>query len=159
MPLLAADYENRQGRKMQALGAQGDIIGAKGGITGAQAGIYEGGLARAGQFASLLPMLTELRYDPMVRLAQAGGARDERAQAVINDAMARHDVGQGLLRAPLERYNMLVKGMGTLGGTTTGSRSQPGKSPLTGALGGAVAGGSLFGPLGALGGGLLGFMA
>lgn len=53
----------------------------------------------------------------------------------------------------LQRLNMLAQGLG--GGTTTNSQMMH-RDPVSGAIGGAMQGYSMFGPLGAIGGGILG---
>lgn len=98
----------------------------------------------------MAPGLDAARYGDAARMMDLADRRQQRQFANLNSALP------------------FALGAGRMGGTTestgssntVGSSSQetmtPGKSPITGVLGGALAGGKLFGPVGAIGGGILG---
>ncbi len=105
---------------------------------------YDQERARQLQAASALPSIAQAQYLPSQMNLQAGQTLEDYANRRKLGAM------QGL-----QNYGSLIQG--NYGGTS--SQTMPGKSPLAGALGGAAVGGSFLGPVGALGGGLLGFFS
>jgi hypothetical protein len=136
----------------------------------AKAGRYGSGanqqaLASALAPAALQAQQAAIRQAPSMQnldlqqLAQVGGAREQQAQAELQDSVNRFNFDQNVDAEKLRNYLALV------GGGTTGSQtSQPVfRNPLASGLGGALGGaelGSYFGNpmLGAIGGGLLGLM-
>lgn len=101
------------------------------------------------QSAAMLPTLNNLQYDPASRLAGIGDFWQQRAQQ-------RLDNKRNYRRDDLSYYASILNGMGGLGGTKT--MTTPGPSTAQRVLGGAATGGALLGPLGAVGGGLLGLL-
>jgi hypothetical protein len=94
------------------------------------------------------------------QLARVGGAREDQAQAILQDNINRFNFDQNVDAEKLRNF------MGLVGGGTVGSSQiQPVfRNPLAGGLGGALGGAQLgasagFNPMyGALAGGLLGLM-
>lgn len=119
--------ENARGRQLQASGLLGQM--------------YDSGAARAFQAGAMLPTLNNLQYDPASRLAGVGDFYTGQKQARIDNQ-----------KEQLNWYNGIINGNGRLGGSTT----TPGPSRAQSILGGAATGGALLGPLGAIGGGILG---
>jgi hypothetical protein len=136
----------------------------------AKAGRYGSGanqqaLASALAPAALQAQQAAIRQAPSMQnldlqqLAQVGGAREQQAQAELQDSVNRFNFDQNVDAEKLRNYLALV------GGGTTGSQTSqpvfrnPLASGLGGALGGARLGASFGNPmLGAIGGGLLGLM-
>ena len=137
----------------------------------AKAGRYGSGanqqaLASALAPAALQAQQAAIRQAPTVQnldmqqLAQVGAAREQQAQAELEDSINRYNFEQNIDAQKLNNYMALV------GGGTTGSQtSQPVfRNPLASGLGGALSGAQLgsmagFNPMyGAIGGGLLGLM-
>lgn len=135
----------------------------------AKAGRYGSGanqqaLASALAPAALQAQQAAIRQAPSMQnldlqqLAQVGGAREQQAQAELQDSVNRFNFDQNVDAEKLRNYLAMV------GGGTTGSQtSQPVfRNPLASGLGGALGGARLgsalgFNPmLGAIGGGLLG---
>jgi hypothetical protein len=144
-PTLAQDYMQRQGMA---------------------ADIYGQGLQRAGSAAQLIPTLDEARYGNLGHWMDVGNIQRGYDQALIDAQLKLYNAQQARPWEQLQRYNALVGGAGSLGGTQI--TSTPGATPpstMQRILGGGLAGagmGSMFGPVGAgvgaLGGGLLGLM-
>jgi len=81
-----------------------------------------------------------------------GGARQQLAQQQMN---ASRNLGLERLGIMQSALGLQMPGMGTTGTTSTPNYS----NPASGALGGALAGYQMFGPYGAIGGGLLGALS
>jgi hypothetical protein len=81
-----------------------------------------------------------------------GGARQQLAQRQMD---ASRNLGLERLGIMQSALGLQMPGMGTTGTTSTPNYS----NPAAGALGGALAGYQMFGPMGALGGGLLGALS
>lgn len=150
-PILAQDYEARQGRGLQA--------------NQLMAGIYGQGLNTAGQYSQTIPMLDAAQFANIDRRAGMGDAERAYYQANLNDQIARYNAQQARPWEQLGRYNAIIGGAGGLGGSQTMTQPIQQPSLLQSIGGGAIAGaglGSMFGPwgapLGAVGGGLLGLM-
>ena len=109
--------------------------------------------------ATVAPSLAQNDYADMDRLAQVGSIYEGQDQRGINEAMARFNHYENLPDENLAKYSAAIQG--NYGGTSTTNTSQDGggSSSLSGALGGAMTGGSMFGPWGAAGGALLGAFA
>ena len=127
---------------------------------GGQASTSAQDLARRMQGAQLAPQFAELDYQGAERLAAVGSAREQQAQAELQDAINRYNFDQNVDAQKLQNF------MGLVGGGTVGlNQIEPVfRNPLAGGLGGALGGAQLgsslgFNPLyGAIGGGLLGLM-
>lgn len=135
---MANEQAREQGLQMQANGMLGNI--------GAQ------GAGNLATFSGLAPSIYDQQFSPYGKLAGVGSAYD--AQNQQNQQAPWNRLGA---------YAGLINGMGGQGGTT--STSVPKPSAMQGGLSGALTGGlagAKFGPwgagLGALGGGLLGFL-
>lgn len=104
-----------------------------------------------------VPGLQNANLSSIGAMQDAGQQLQSQSQANINADIARYNFGQTLPYNLLGNYASLVNG--NYGGTsslTTPYFTNPTGSALSGALGGAAVGGSLFGVPGAVGGGLLG---
>jgi hypothetical protein len=114
------------------------------------------------------PSLASADYQDIAALSEAGIARENHAQELINDAMNKYNYEAGRPLTALQNYGALIQGNYGMSGTSTTSGSLGRSNPLGGAMGGALAGGALgsmfgttqagtaLGPWGAVGGGLLG---
>jgi hypothetical protein len=110
------------------------------------------------------PNLAQQDYVDLERLAAVGLAKDQQAQAALDDAVARYNYQQNLPRQKLAEYLALIQG--NYGGSTSTVSRAPQTSPLVTGLGGAAAGakiGSILFPgvgtaVGAGLGGLLGLL-
>jgi hypothetical protein len=121
-----------------------DIANQQAGLQGAQ--LRLGG---ASQLGNLAAQQQALRLGGAQAVMGAGGARQAQEQqqmdAIRNIGLQRLGVVQSSLGAQPANLGMQA---------TTPSYS----NPASGALGGALAGGQLFGPVGAIGGGILGLL-
>jgi hypothetical protein len=81
-----------------------------------------------------------------------GGARQQLAQRQMD---ASRNLGLERLGIMQSALGLQMPSMGTTGTTSTPNYS----NPASGALGGALAGYQMFGPYGAIGGGLLGALS
>lgn len=109
------------------------------------------------------PTLAQADYLDYAMLAEAGTARENHAQELINAAMDRYNYEAGRPLTALQNYGALVQGNYGMSGNSTTSGSLGRSNPLGGAMGGALGGaalGSIFPGIGnvagAVGGGLLG---
>jgi hypothetical protein len=145
LPVLAQDYENAKQRQMQAIGALDSTYGR--------------GAAQGMQAASMVPGLYDAQLQPARTLAGVGDLYTQRAQTQLDDTIAAHNAAEARPWEGLGRFTAAVQGVGGMGGTQIGTQPRAqGPSTVQKALGGAAAGGSLFGPIGAFGGGLLGLL-
>lgn len=131
--ILAQEYENDQNRRLSAMNALGSL---------AQAGA--GNMATWGSMSS---GLNDLRYDGASRMAGIGDYIQNRNQN-------RYDQRANFPKQNIGWYTNILGGMGNQGSTQI-SRT-PGPSAAQSILGGAATGGAMFGPWGAVGGGILG---
>ncbi|HYV31882.1 MAG TPA: hypothetical protein VEO53_12365 [Candidatus Binatia bacterium] len=175
-PILSADYEARQARKAQAAtglmgvdtirgqASQG-MLGAldtQGRLYGASGDIEAQGLARAGQWASMIPQLQEAEAAPQKSLLGLGEYRTGLDQQQLDASVKAWNAQQAYPWEQLSRESAIVGNAGALGGTTNTNVSNY-RAPFAQRLvGGAIAGagvGSAFGPwgapVGAAGGSLL----
>jgi hypothetical protein len=106
-------------------------------------------LAGAGQLGSLAAQQQALRLGGAQAVMGAGGARQAMDQQQMD---AIRNIG-------LQRLGIVQSSLGASPANLGGTVSTPNYSnPTAGALGGALAGGQLFGPIGAIGGGILGLL-
>ena len=119
-----------------------DIANQQAGLQGAQLR-----LAGSGQLGNLAAQQQALRLGGAQAVMGAGGSRQALEQQRMD---AARNIG-------LQKLGVVQSSLGAqpanLGMTTSTPYSQ---NPVSGALGGAVAGGQLFGPYGAIAGGILG---
>ena len=107
-------------------------------------------LAGAGQLGSLAAQQQALRLGGAQAVMGAGGARQAADQQQMD---AIRNIG-------LQRLGIVQSSLGASPANLGGTVSTPTYSnPAAGALGGALAGAQLFGPVGAVGGGLLGLLS
>ncbi len=148
------------GLDMQGLGLglqAGQGMGQLGlGGVGAMNDLY--GNVGTNQFraGSLMPSYSGLQYGNMNQLLGVGGMMENQAQQLMNANQARFNFGQQSPWQMLGQYANIVHGMPSGYGTT--STTQPGGSPLAGAIGGGLAGFGAAGPWGAGIGALGGFL-
>ena len=106
-------------------------------------------LRGAGQLGSLAAQQQALRLGGAQAVMGAGGARQAADQQQMD---AIRNIG-------LQRLGIVQSSLGAQPANLGGTVSTPMYSnPGAGALGGALAGGQLFGPIGAIGGGILGLL-
>jgi hypothetical protein len=115
---------------------------------------------------SLAPTLAGMDYQDISALSEAGTARENYRQELINAAVDRYNYEAGRPLSALQNYGALVQGNYGMSGSSTATQNAGRSNPLGNILGGAISGGaagsmgllggSIGGPLGALGGGLLG---
>lgn len=106
-------------------------------------------LAGAGQLGSLAAQQQALRLGGAQAVMGAGGARQALDQQQMD---AIRNIG-------LQRLGIVQSSLGANPANLGQSVTTPNYSnPAAGALGGALAGGQLFGPVGAIGGGILGLL-
>ena len=119
---------------------------------------YNSGLSGMGDAISRNPgVQSQQLFAPGV--TSAVGAQDRTIeQAALDEEIRQFYTGQSLPLLQAQELMGLMSGMP--GGSTTSqvTGSTPGVNPVMGGLGGAAAGMSLFGPVGAVGGGLLGLL-
>lgn len=163
--LRFADYGNQQNRRDAAIR---DIFGM-GNTANSQ---YEadmgrkmdatGSLFNAGQqqqnnvnanTGALMDAYTAMQA-PSEALMGIGGQYEDLLGRQINDQSRIFTEMQNQPWNQIARLNSVATGAGSMGGNSTATAQGP--SRLSSALGGALGGGTLFGPLGAVGGGLLG---
>jgi hypothetical protein len=165
-----AAQQNLAGLQAQQFGTQLSGLNALGALSGQDLARQMSGasalsaadrarMQRQMSAAQLAPQFADLDYQGAERLAAVGGAREQQAQAELQDSVNRYNFDQNVDAQKLRDYMALI------GGGTVGSNSiQPVfRNPLASGLGGALGGaqlGSYFGNpmLGAIGGGLLGLM-
>jgi hypothetical protein len=165
-----AAQQNLAGLQAQQFGTQLSGLNALGALSGQDLARRMSGasalsaadrarMQRQMSAAQLAPQFADLDYQGAERLAAVGGAREQQAQAELQDSVNRYNFDQNVDAQKLRDYMALI------GGGTVGSNSiQPVfRNPLASGLGGALGGaqlGSYFGNpmLGAIGGGLLGLM-
>jgi hypothetical protein len=134
--LQAADLARQQ---------QAQAANQQAGLQGAQ--LRLGG---ASQLGSLAAQQQALRLGGAQAVMGAGGARQAQDQQQMD---AIRNIG-------LQRLGIVQSSLGASPANLGGTVSTPNYSnPASGALGGALAGGQLFGPVGAIGGGLLGLLS
>lgn len=119
---------------------------------------YNDSRQRQMQASQMLPGAYDAQFAPSRQLAGVGGYFEDREQTDLNNLIQQNAAAEARPWENLARYNAIVGGAGSMGGTQVSTGMQPSNAPSRAqtALGGAIAGGSAFGPLGALGGGLLG---
>jgi hypothetical protein len=135
------DFNTQQGRQMDAIGS---IFNA---------GQQQFGNQMQGTNAMMNAYMGMMA--PGETMQGIGANYEDLATRTMNDQLRIFNETQNAPWAALERLNAVASGAGTLGNTQQTTAQGP--SRLTSALGGALGGATLFpGPLGAIGGGLLG---
>jgi hypothetical protein len=115
---------------------------------------YEAERARQQAMIGGAPALAAADYGDIQQLMGAGQTAEQYQQAALQSDINRFNFLQGLPSAQLNQY------LGAVYGAPRGSvQTTPVyTNRAAGALGGALAGGQMFGPVGAIGGGLLGLL-
>jgi hypothetical protein len=126
---------------------QSGLANQQAGLQGAQFRL--GAAQQLGQMGQQQTAADMLAAQSMMGL---GGARQQLAQQQMN---ASRNLGLERLGIMQSALGLQMPGMGTTGTTSTPNYS----NPASGALGGALAGYQMFGPYGAIGGGLLGALS
>ncbi len=141
----------QQWLQAQQLNQQGQQYAAGMGQNLLQGG-YGQGLDAARLQGALTGQMAQLGLMPAQTMAQAGSMDQSYQQSVLDDNIARWNWNQQLPWQQLQQYAGLV-GNGGYGQNSTGSTSGGGTStsPLTGALGGGLAGAGALGGLAAAG--------
>lgn len=155
-PLLAQAYESDRNRMLSATGqidssqraseaarlaatqgqtgVQGMNIANQMGAAGQQAGILGQGLDRSAQWASMMPQLSAMQYDPANRMLMTGGVRDARAQQELDAQRQLFQQQQMMPWEHLNRYMGSIMGTSPLtgnAGTTTSTATQEQQTPWT----------------------------
>jgi len=128
----------RYGSGAWSLGKEGALNDA---MTSLYGGAYEGERARQLQASSMIPQLGQADYYDIGQLAAVGEDKQAYEQALIQDAMNRHQFEQMEPWNRLNLYSNLVQGH--QGGTTTMTAPYYKPSSASQLLGGAAAAGSL----------------
>jgi hypothetical protein len=115
---------------------------------------YEAERSRMQGAVSQAPSLANQDYTDISQLNAAGRAREDLGERQIAENIARYNYGAQQPSNKLRDFLQFVNG--NYGGTTTSAQPIY-RNPTSGALGGALAGGTMFGPYGAAAGGLLGY--
>lgn len=139
------------------LGTQAGLMGQQGGVLGQQIGAEQMGVQNRLAGINAAPDVYANRYAPVDRLLQAGQLREGYDAAQLQGQMDQFNAKQASKLDPMEWLSGMVGGAGGYG-TSTSTVSTP-SSPFASALGGGILGGQVGGPLGAVGGGLLGFLS
>ena len=94
------------------------------------------GLFNAGQqgFSNLGQAYSAMR-DPYQDLINIGGYGEDLSTRLKNDEIRRFEAQQAAPRQNIEWLNAIASGAGSLGGTSTATAQQPGRSPFATALG------------------------
>lgn len=144
---MLANLRNQGYQQALNLAQQQQMRNQQAGLQGAQFRLGAAGqLGQMGQSQTAADMLAA---QSMMGL---GGARQQLAQQQMN---AARNLGLERLGIMQSALGLQMPGMGTTGTTSTPNYS----NPASGALGGALAGYQMFGPYGAIGGGLLGALS
>ncbi|MBQ0820991.1 hypothetical protein KBI52_12315 [Microvirga sp. HBU67558] len=145
--LMLESNENGRNRQLQSAGILGNMYSdaANRGLSaaGAMGSLYSQGADNMMGAMSMTGALNNLRYDSASRLASVGDYYQQRDQAKYDAKFDR-----------LSQLSNFINPIAGMGKTTTATKATP--SAAQGILGGAMAGNSLLGPWGALGGGILG---
>jgi hypothetical protein len=154
----AQNYENEANRMMQANQMQsGEQLANIGNMTNAGMGLadmFGQGQTRALQGAGIGSAVNDLRYGDQQRLMQAGSAYDTQKQQQLDALQSQYNENRDIPWQQFQQFGNTIGGVASPYGTQT--QTSPGQSPITSALGGAMTGGGMFGPLGAMAGGALG---
>ena len=120
------------------------LLNAKAGLMG---DFYGKGLTAQAQAMGLAPGTMQAMTQPFQTAMGVGGAYQGMDQKAIDQAMGNYYFKQQEPYDRLSRYAGLVQGNAGLGGTST-MRSSGGTSPVAGAIGGGLAGASALSSLG-----------
>ena len=144
---MLANLRNQGYQQALQLAQQQQMQNQNAGLQGAQFRL--GAAQQLGQMGQQQTAADMLAAQSLMGL---GGARQQLAQQQMN---ASRNLGLERLGIMQSALGLQMPGMGTTGTTSTPNYS----NPASGALGGALAGYQMFGPWGAVGGGLLGALS
>ena len=144
---MLANLRNQGYQQALQLAQQQQMQNQQAGMQGAQFRL--GAAQQLGQMGQQQTAADMLAAQSLMGL---GGARQQLAQQQMN---AARNLGLERLGIMQSALGLQMPGMGTTGTTSTPNYS----NPASGALGGALAGYQMFGPWGAVGGGLLGALS
>jgi hypothetical protein len=144
---MLANLRNQGYQQALGLAQQQQMQNQAAGLQGAQFRL--GAAQQLGQMGQQQTAADMLAAQSMMGL---GGARQQLAQRQMD---AARNLGLERLGIMQSALGLQMPGMGTTGTTSTPNYS----NPASGALGGALAGYQMFGPYGAIGGGLLGALS
>lgn len=109
------------------------------------------GIEKQIQASAFLPQLAQAQAMPGQTLLQMGALDESYQGMALKDAMDRFYALQQNPWDQLNQYNAVIQGFGGLGGQSTTATTQPGVSPLAGALGGLSGGLGIASSLGGMG--------
>lgn len=121
-----ADLSGALGAVSGMTGVQGQNIANQVGAAGGLLDNYASNQQTAQGWASLLPSLNQLQYDPATRMMGVGGMLGDRAQADLDAERALFEQQQAMPWTQLARYQGAVSGLSPLmagAGTKTGEAS------------------------------------
>jgi len=144
---MLANLRNQGYQQALNLAQQQQMRNQSAGLQGAQFR-----LSAANQLGQMGQAQTSADLIGAQSLMGLGGARQQLAQQQMN---ASRNLGLERLGIMQSALGLQMPGMGTTGTTSTPNYT----NPASGALGGALAGYQMFGPYGAIGGGLLGALS
>jgi hypothetical protein len=157
-PVLAqAAQQQRQNQMNAAQLMSGEQLANIGNMTNAGMGLadmFGSGQTRALQGAGIGSAVNDLRYGDQSALMRAGSAYDTQQQGQLDALRQQFEENRDIPWQQFQQYGNTIGGVSSPYGTQT--QTQPGQSPITSALGGAMTGGGMFGFPGALAGGALG---
>jgi hypothetical protein len=165
--IYGGNYANERGLQQQALGQLGSQGLAGRGLQQQAFGEYgtQFGRERAlqTQLAGMAPGLAQADYFDLNQLMGLGQQQEAYNQQNIDAAKQRFDFTQQAPEQQLAFLNQILSGAAEYKGTTKDTSSTVPRNPVMSALGGGLSGAALgtqigagFGPIGALGGALLG---
>lgn len=125
--IYGGNYQAERARQMDAAGMGTNLLGTQGDIS-----------ARA---AALAPTASSFDWNNINQLMGVGQQVEGMAGNVLQDSMNRFNYYQN---APYDNFARYMAGLGNSAALgSTSSTQGPGSSPITGAIGGALAGGAL----------------
>ena len=156
LPSLNATFSNagRTGAEAQSQG-MADVYGAL--SRDIYGGAYNNERNLQMQALGMAPAIAANDYQDIAKQYAVGQAYDQQNQNVLNANMERWNFNQERPYDNLARYMQAIQGQYGQSMNSTTKTPASGGNALGGAVGGALAG-STFGPLGTIGGGILGLL-
>lgn len=145
----------RYGSGLHKIGLGKELMGIEADVRGKA---YENERNRQMSAATMVPSFTTLDYLDANALMDTGATQQRQEQLGLDYDRAKYDYESNRPQNALMNYLNMIQG--NYGGTSTGQATpyepESGGFNVGGAVGGALAGSQLFGPWGAIGGGILG---